>query len=290
MHRRALIAAGLLCALPLSGCITHRDKNPHNDVLIFGTTTTLGADISAPVQNGAVPGFTLGYKRLEAVWMPLRPQGAPQVTTAGTAEVSLPLAESEATLDLKIDNSLIDNKYASLASGVSPEKGGSNLELDTYSVFASLGAKGGVGFNSASGHLAQFFATGIAAQRLGANETVGEALNATAPQAAAAKAEADKAKAEEVPKTVQALIDGGASPEDAAKLAGLTEERRTKADADTIKASGCVQAWNKTLPESLQDDQAKAIATAGYSDEDLAEELRANSSARAAILKSCTGS
>lgn len=270
MHRRILTAGALGGLAILSACITHKDRNPHNDVLIFGTTTKLGVDVSAPVQNGAVPELTLGYKRLEAVWMPLRPQGA--------------APDSD-------DSNLIDNKYASLSSGVDPSKGGHLFELDTYSVFASLGAKGGVSFNSASGNLAQFFATGIAAQRLGTNPSVSEALNATAPEAAAEKAtaQAKQAEAEKFPKTVQVLIDAGASPEEAATLASETDVEKTQADIETLKATGCVQAWNKTPPASLTHDQGKSIAISGGEETEISEELLANEAARKAILSACTG-
>src|SRR5437899_4879752 len=55
------------CAFAAAGCTTLR----HNDVLIFGTDTKLAVDVSAAPTSGGAPEITIGYKRQEAVWMPL---------------------------------------------------------------------------------------------------------------------------------------------------------------------------------------------------------------------------
>ena len=306
MHGKIVSILMLGGAATLSGCITHKDHNPHNDVLIFGTTTKLGIDVSAPVQNGAVPEFTVGYKRLEAVWMPLKPQAETNTVTetvtlsggqAGRGARTKPHTRTLATTQVIQRGDvpppdLVRDKYVSVSSGVSPQKGGQALEIDTYSVFASLGAKGGLSFNSASGNLAQFFATGIAAQRLGTNASISEALNATAPEAAAKEAAAESA-------TVQALLDAGATPEDASRLASTTVATQVQVNADVLKATGCVQAWNGTPPASLSaadnvsESQKRAIAQAQIivstsgSNANLAGDLRDNAAARAAILKAC---
>ena len=80
---------GLLAcaALPLlGGCAFHRDKNPHNDVLVFATQTKFGVDISAPATSATLPAFTVGYNRSEAVWMPLRPNGTNEYPAIGKLE------------------------------------------------------------------------------------------------------------------------------------------------------------------------------------------------------------
>lgn len=179
----------------LGGCALHRDKNPHNNVLVFGTTTKFALDVAAPVQNASIPEFTLGYKRLEAVWMPLKPNN--EINSSKKNEISKLIGNLNECMsglsDIGLDKSQLANfcltsilpadKYVSISSGVDSQKGGSSIEIDTYSVFASLGAKGALSFSNASGNLAQFFATGVAAQRLGANPAVGFALNAEAPEA-----------------------------------------------------------------------------------------------------------
>ena len=305
MYRRIVSILLLGGAAILPGCITHRDRNPHNDVLIFGTTTKLGVDVSAPVQNGAVPEFTLGYKRLEAVWMPLKPQAE---TNTVTETVTLPGGQTGREARTKPhthtltttqvvqrgdvpNHDLVRDKYVSLSSGVSPEKGGQALELDTYSVFASLGAKGGLGFNSASGNLAQFFATGIAAQRLGTNPAINEALNAKAPEAAAAKAGMTTA--------VKVLVDAGIAQDEAEGLVKEAEARQGLVIKEVAKAAGCVQAWAGKPPENLAAaagasvseknaiNQARSIVSDNPTTAELSETLQENEAARKAILKAC---
>ena len=305
MHGRIVSILLLGGAAILPGCITHRDRNPHNDVLIFGTTTKLGVDVSAPVQNGAVPEFTLGYKRLEAVWMPLKPQAE---TNTVTETVTLPGGQTGREARTKPhthtltttqvvqrgdvpNHDLVRDKYVSLSSGVSPEKGGQALELDTYSVFASLGAKGGLGFNSASGNLAQFFATGIAAQRLGTNPAINEALNAKAPEAAAAKAGMTTA--------VKVLVDAGIAQDEAEGLVKEAEARQGLVIKEVAKAAGCVQAWAGKPPENLAAaagasvseknaiNQARSIVSDNPTTAELSETLQENEAARKAILKAC---
>lgn len=305
MHGKIVSILLLGGAASLSGCITHKDHNPHNDVLIFGTTTKLGVDVSAPVQNGAVPEFTVGYKRLEAVWMPLKPQAE---TNTVTESVTLPggqtgreartqphtrtLATTQVVQRGDVPNhDLVRDKYVSVSSGVSADKGGQLLELDTYSVFASLGAKGGLGFNNASGYLAQFFATGIAAQRLGTNPSISEALNAKAPEAAAAKAGMTTA--------VKVLVDAGIAQDEAEKLAKEAEARQALVIKEVATAVSCVQAWAGKPPENLvapadasviqknSINQARSIVSDNPTTAELSEKLQENEAARKAILKAC---
>jgi hypothetical protein len=44
---------------------------PHSDVMVFGTQTSLGVDISTSPEQANIPSFIVGYKRRELVWMPL---------------------------------------------------------------------------------------------------------------------------------------------------------------------------------------------------------------------------
>lgn len=132
---------------------------PHNDVLIFGTETTLALDVGASATNGGTPEITIGYKRDEAVWMPLLANGSntENKPTAGTL-------------------------YQGASSG--------EQNKDAYSVFASFGAQLEGNAGSAKVGLAQFFATGIAAQRLAANPASVLALTVKSPEQGKADAEA----------------------------------------------------------------------------------------------------
>lgn len=130
----------------LNGCASTPE---HTNTLLFGTTTKFALDVSVN-PTGGTPDFTLGYKRHEGVWMPL------------------------------LANQKTDDKIKPATCTDCKFKGTdkSGEKEDTYSVLASFGAKfsGGAetsssgkipnATTSARGGLAQFFATGIAAQKL----------------------------------------------------------------------------------------------------------------------------
>ncbi|WP_145999084.1 hypothetical protein [Oceanicoccus sp. KOV_DT_Chl] len=292
----------LICLFIVQGCVLNGDENPHNDVLVFGTTTKFALDVSAPIQNGGIPEFTLGYKRLEAVWMPLKPNGkvdynpdddvSKLITNIKKCDDSLKdtITDQKQRASFCLTAVLPAGKYVSLSSGIEETKGGNELEIDTYSVFASLGAKGTLGFNSASGNLAQFFATGVAAQRLGANQSVGMALNAEAPEAQGKKAEAEQEKSkadQEKSKEVQALLDAGATPEEATTLANGTKDQISSLNKEIIEAKGCVFAWKGTTPANLIDAEAKRISGYHNNEKRLVSDLKKDDAARAEILKAC---
>ncbi len=187
MHRSGLTLT-FAAAVLVAGCA----DVPHNNVLLFGTDTKVALDISSAATQGGAPQITLGYRRSEAVWMPLvandrtcdnngencKITTAKETTGSGNAAVTKPvLLEGKRTVD--------DGNEEVVSS-------------DSYSVFASFGAKFSGGASGteakASGGLAQLFATGIAAQKLAANPGVENALRINSPGAAegeAKKAEAD---------------------------------------------------------------------------------------------------
>lgn len=159
-HRGGLIASSL-AGLALAGCATD------NNTLIFGTSTNIGLDVSAAPNQGGAPQLTLGYKRAEGVWMPLR--------------------EIPATTTPPSDNPTA--MYQSENSGP-----GSIVRKDAYSVFASIGAKFNGGAQAtqaqAGAGLAQFFATGAAAVSVTQNEALVTVLKVSDPQSSQAQAQA----------------------------------------------------------------------------------------------------
>lgn len=210
----ALRIIPLLSVLPLSACSTPR----HTNTLIFGTNTKFAFDVSQEA-TGAV-GVTLGYKRQEAVWMPLL---ANQAGTDGKL-VPTVCTPGEAC------------KFAGTAG-----KGGAAGEnaVDTYSVLATFSgqAKGGTGAAAggphANGSLAQYFATGFAA-RLLAEEGGAALVNTASTQASevavreevrlanAAKIKSENARISEIIRHVSAA-DGSL---DATKLGKLTTDAK----------------------------------------------------------------
>lgn len=141
------------------GCATPQ----HTNTLIFGTNTKLALDISQSPTN--LPSFTLGYKREEAVWMPLL---ANRDKNGNTCHSPATNSDAEAGKPaIQTGNNELSTNPNCLYQGTD-----SNDE-DTYSVLASFGSKfSGETIGStapsakAGGGLAQFFATGIAARKL----------------------------------------------------------------------------------------------------------------------------
>jgi len=136
----SLRALGVTCLLAFTGCAAPE----HSNTLIFGTTTKFALDVSQD-PTGAV-GVTLGYRRQEAVWMPLLPNQGKQNERA------------PAECKIRTDCPMF--------------VGAEGSDHDTYSVFASFGGKGAGGAGAseagarAEGQIVQYFATGLAARKL----------------------------------------------------------------------------------------------------------------------------
>lgn len=137
-----------MCWIVLGALLVGCSSTPqHTNVLVFGTNTKVALDVSQDATSGV--GVTLGYKRQEAVWMPLLPN------QAKTAE----------------DQGL---KPAPCVDGACPKFEGtdSSQQKDTYSVLASFGSKLGGGIDAqgkdarVTGEITQYFATGLAARLL----------------------------------------------------------------------------------------------------------------------------
>ena len=152
------IAVSVSVVLLASGCT---QMTRHSNTMIFGTNTQFG--ISAGTDATAVPSVNVGYRRQEAVVMPL---------IANKADADGKLVPQDCR-DGNAEGCLLTGK----SDGGDPKLTAS----DTYSVLASFGATFGGGADasgaSASGGLAQYFATGLAARKLA--EVGGAALVAT---------------------------------------------------------------------------------------------------------------
>lgn len=245
-QRQLALAGGLLL---VGAC-----QAAHNDVLVFGTSTKLAIDATATPANAGIPEITVGYKRQEAVWLPLIVNGG------------------DSTVDQKPAGN--DAKYMGSSDGSggihNAKTDGTKNDQDAYSVFASFGAnfgaKGGTGSAEASGGIAQFFATGIAAQRLGANARVAEALKvestsaqtqeALKGQAAAEKARADAAAA-------QAAFYSDLTPEQFAAIKKRGEEGALRMlTEDEANAECALPQGADSRAQAFIDEAKKAEATA----------------------------
>lgn len=161
----------------------------HNDVLVFGTSTTIGLNVETASTNGAAPSIVLGYEREEAVWMPLLANGR-------DSNIS-PCTSNDRTVCTPSGYPLEDAMYQSTIRDPSGQR---VVQTDSYSVFASLGANfngrasGANGVESGGG-LAQFFATGNAAVNISQNEALVTALKVGSPASSQAQANAVAAAA-----------------------------------------------------------------------------------------------
>ena len=167
------MAGGL--ALFATGCA-------HNDVLVFGTSTTIGLNVETASSQGAAPSLVLGYEREEAVWMPLLVNGRESVLPLCPVGMSGACGTGRYPLD-----------QAMYRSTIMDRTGQRVVQTDAYSVFASLGAHFNGRANTgaeAGGGLAQFFATGNAAMNVSRNEALMTALKLEGAEGAAAQADA----------------------------------------------------------------------------------------------------
>lgn len=203
-----LLCLGAGPLLLLSAGCTSTPK--HTDALMFGTTTKLAIDVSQDVSTGV--GVTVGYKRVEAVWMPLLPNQSGQVPAACAANGSTESCP----------------KYV----------GNQGSDKDAYSVLASFGSKmagggtaGAAGDAKVQGEIVQFFATGLAARHLansGGAALVNTQQLALTPEQAGAVGALEKAAKEERSVVIAAVKDNA----DGAKV------DKTKMAALLAKATG----------------------------------------------------
>lgn len=212
---RRLVTLGF--AAFLMGCTS---TPQHTNVLIFGTNTKVALDVSQDPVSGV--GVTLGYKRQEAVWMPLMPNRAASAPASSTASGSAPLVPADCSPTLC-------PKFV----GTDKDK-----QDDTYSVLASFGTKlsGGVDAQGkdarVKGEIAQYFATGLAARLLAQSGGAGLVnTNADGGLSAKDRREADQLRStmnNELEELLIALADAG----DARKI------NKTKLQAAFEKAPG----------------------------------------------------
>lgn len=155
-HRK-LAAGPALAALALtssgwalSGCV---QATRHSNTMVFGTNTTFG--IKVGTTTGEVPEVVVGYDRQEAVIMPLV-ANTQNATVGGGQSVLNPC---NLTSPVTVSGGAT---YAVHPCSLVAVNG---KAMDSYSVLASFGAEFDAG-SGAQGGLAQYFATGLAAQLL----------------------------------------------------------------------------------------------------------------------------
>lgn len=186
MHRERYGKLAALIALPtlLAGCV---QATRHSNVMLFGTNTSFGINVGT--DTAQVPTIVVGYKRQEAVILPLVANVAS--TPAGSSNLNR-LEPCNLTTQIAVTG----GKYAVHPCSLVAVNGSAQ---DSYSVLASFGARFSASADTAaeaSGGLAQYFATGMAAQLLAQNggaSVVAVGASATAAVENRPDAEATKA-------------------------------------------------------------------------------------------------
>lgn len=228
----------------LMGCTS---TPQHTNVLVFGTNTKVALDLSQDATSGI--GITLGYKRQEAVWMPLLPN---QAATNGNGLQPSPCTTIEGC-----------PKFVGMDS---------NDQYDTYSVLASFGTKLGAGVDSTgkdakvNGEIAQYFATGLAARILAQNGAALVSTNAdslTNDERAQVKSKVKKIQ-DELDELLEDLADKTDSNKvDAAKVAAAFAKAPGKdigkVRQDRIKAAAQIADLKRALTAYPHADVAKRM-------------------------------
>ena len=188
MHSRLYkLAAALSIALAAGGCV---QATRHSNTMVFGTNTSIGVKIGASAAS--IPEVQLGYARQEAVIMPLVANTRSETGSYGDDL----LQPCDLTGSVEVTGG---GQFAVHPCSLVAING---KALDTYSVLASFGAKIKGSASAQNGEagigLAQYFATGMAAQML--------ALNGGASVVAVSQAAEESAKNRPDAETVENLF------------------------------------------------------------------------------------
>lgn len=247
LKRPGSLALATLALLPLAACDTPR----HSNTLIFGTTTKVALDVSQE-PTGAM-GITLGYKRNEAVWMPL---------IANQADSNGRMVPSTCTTDA----------CRKLEGEVGGAGGAAGADAkDTYSVLATFSGSMSAAASSpqAKGAVVQYFATGIAARLLA--QQGGAAAVSSGADAPASPAVSPEAKAIGVTKRGQVAMigaklsrtNGEVSADALGKLLATSPasdiDSLTKADLGKAKTRPALEQYLLEAPEAITSRLYKSL-------------------------------
>jgi len=221
----------------------------HSNTLLFATNTQVA--LSVGTNATAQPDVTIGYKRQEAVVMPLVANYAPNPKEPGK------LVPCKSPQGPPAPECLIIGK-----------NGTANAQ-DSYSVLASFGAKFGGRTDGtapeASVGIAQYFATGVAAQLLAA--TGGASIISTAAQQPASAERAAVVAAVMDPASAQRSALGAANYDRAVELgdaAGLKRNLIASNGATCFKDAATGPKLMAGLKEvDVLKDKATELETAG---------------------------
>lgn len=186
VNRWVRLLATIMAVMMLGAC-TQMIK--HSNTLVFGTNTTIGLKVGRDA--GQVPAVQIGFDRQEVAIVPL------------LANVS---DDNSKKLIPCLNEDINKCHFRATSDGENN---------DAYSTIASFGAQSaaGGGEGEANMNVAQYFATGIAAQKLaisgGANVVAAGPGSEKIAEAAIVAAEARKAEQEAIKARAESRLDAG---------------------------------------------------------------------------------
>lgn len=152
------LGISLIGLMILSGCTAMPD---HSNTLVFGTETKFAIDVGVS-STTQVPEVTVGYKRTEAVWLPL----LANMKDANGNWIPATCVKTDPVVDCKFQSTDKTDAYSVLASFGAEFGGGATSEVSTPGEGAEEAQALANASAQASGGIAQYFATGLAAQNL----------------------------------------------------------------------------------------------------------------------------
>ena len=209
---RMLVMGAALTAL--SAC---SQMTKHSNMLVFGANTSVGVKVGQDASQA--PTVSVGYQRQEVAFVPVLAN-----TGVGT---NGELSPCPATTGAKV-----------APEGCKFEASMDGTDKDSYSVLASFGTEAGGGGGNASIKVAQYFATGIAAQQLaesgGANVVMAGGDTGKIADAAKAAAEARKTELE---LRIQKEKDNAAKQVEAIDTAVIVAKSILGKSTDAVKSA-----------------------------------------------------
>lgn len=197
--RVAKVMCSVALMTALGGCV---QATRHSNAIVFGTNTSFGIKVGPNATS--VPSITVGYDRQEAVLLPVVANAGEAPPQRGGTSARTNNNNNNLLTPCDLTKSVTTTGSADFAIHPCSLVAVNGRAMDSYSVLASFGADfSGTGNErgvEASGGLAQYFSTGMAAQML--------ALNGGASVVAVGKAAEAAAESPADAQTVAALYGG----------------------------------------------------------------------------------
>lgn len=220
----------------------------HSNTLVFGTNTTVGLGVGNDASS--TPGIDIGFRRQEIALVPVLANT--HVDSSGPERLlnpcPLPATISAGNLEQVVEI-LRACHFRATYSGT---------DRDSYSVLASFGTRAKGGANQGSVAIAQYFATGVAAQQL-AKHGGANVIRAGADAGQIAGANLESRVQEEVEERISAREQCLSILADASMKDGTTQTDRVNIMFDNLF-------HGMSVPNSISSDSSEESLRTALSD------------------------